>query len=317
MSGAEARLAAFVERRRRARGQGGAVLLAGLMVWTLTGGIIMAALLDMTTSSLLIAQRSSEQAQQLRAVDGALETAVTAIQIDPSGRVGLPDGKDTGGCAADLGGRDGALRYDDGLGNEVLVTATCWGSTKKSVPHEVTLTARPSGDGAAGTAQLEVVAAKGPGNDVRVLGWSLYPSTDEADGETGGGPPSTTTTTTAPTTTVAPTTSVPGTTTTAVPTTTTSTTSTTTTTTTPASDVTWSLQVTSEWQNGYCVNVTVTNTSNHSERWTVEVPIRGVIYAFWSARYTRSGDVITATGESWNATLRSGESTTFGWCTNF
>ncbi len=292
------------------------MLLAGLMVWTLTG-IVMAALLDMTTSSLLIAQRSSEQAQQLRAVDGALETAVAAIQIDPSGRVGLPDGKDTGGCAADLGDRDGALRFDDGLGNEVLVTSTCWGSTKKSVPHEVVLTARPTGPGAAGTATLEVVAAKGPGNDVRVLGWSLFPSADEADGETGGGPPSTTTTTTAPTTTtVAPTTSVPGSTTTTKPTTTT-TTSTTTTTTTPSSGVNWSMRVTSEWQSGYCVEVTVTNSSGHSERWTVQVPIKGVIYAFWSAQYTRSGDVITASGESWNAVLRSGESTTFGWCTNF
>jgi hypothetical protein len=316
MSPVERRLRTFIDRRRRAVGQSGAVLLAGLMVWTLTGGIVMAALLDMTTSSLLIAQRSSEQAQQLRAVDGALETAVAAIQIDPSGRVGLPDGKDSGGCAADLGDRDGAMRYDDGLGNEVLVTAACWGSTKKSVPHEVVLTARPTGPGAAGTAQLEVVAAKGPGNDVRVLGWSLFPTTDEAEGETGGGPSSTTTTTT--TTTVAPSTSLPGTTTTTRPTTTTSTTaSTTTTTTAPADGVGWTLKVTSEWQTGYCVNVTVTNSSNHSERWTVNVPIKGVIYSFWSAQYTRSGDVITASGESWNAVLRSGESTTFGWCTNY
>ena len=58
------------------------------------------------------------------------------------------------------------------------------------------------------------------------------------------------------------------------------------------------------------------NQGRSSQRWTVTVPVKGTIYSFWSGRYDRSGDSMSVTGESWNQTLRSGDSTSFGWCAN-
>jgi endoglucanase len=49
----------------------------------------------------------------------------------------------------------------------------------------------------------------------------------------------------------------------------------------------------------------------------VQVPVKGTIYVFWSAKYSRAGDTLTVSGESWNRSLKSGESTAFGWCSNF
>lgn len=283
--------------RVASRGQGGFVIIAGLVVWMLVGGVTMVALLSMTTSATRQASIGSLRAQQMRALDAALETAVAEIQIDPSGRVGLPTGSDDGSCQSGLGTTGEGLSYDDGMGNTVLVTATCWGSSKKSELHRVELSARVVGPDApermTATAELAVVAAKGPGNDVTVSSWNL--ATPQVL-------PGDTTTTTAP----------GGTTTTSTTTTTTPTT----TSTTPAG-VSWTSQVTSEWQSGYCVVVTVTNEGKSSEKWSVTVPIKGSIYAFWSAKYSRSGSSLTATGESWNQSLRSGESTSFGWCSNF
>lgn len=283
----------LVERLRRrvaARGQGGFVIIAGLAVWMLVGGVLMIALLDMTFSATRQASIGSLRSQQTRALDAALETAVAGIQIDPSGRVGLPTGKDDGGCASGLGPAGEGLTYDDGMDNTVLVTMACWGSTKKDEPHRVELTATMVGPGAPARmtagAELEVVAAKGPGNDVTILSWNLA-TPQVLPGDT--------------------------TTTTSVPTTSTSTT----TTTTPPVGITWSSKVFSEWQTGQCVDVTVTNGGGSSAEWSVTVPVKGTIYEFWSASYTRSGDELTASGLSWNRTLRSGESTSFGWCTNF
>ncbi len=275
------------------RGQGGFVLIAGLAVWLLVGGVAMIALLQMTISATTQARIQAEKAQQERAIDSALETAVTQIQIDPSGRIGQPTGKDDGSCDAALANSGADLVVDDGLGNSITVTASCWGSTKKGEVHQVVLDARVAGsDATVGSAELDVVKAKGPGNNVTVQSWSV------GDASAGGGS-DTTSTTTVPTSTSTSTTTTPA-----------------TTSTTPTG-VSWSSKVGSEWQSGYCVDVTVTNNNKNTEKWTVQVPVKGTIYAFWSAKYSRAGDTLTVTGESWNQSLKSGESTTFGWCSNF
>jgi septal ring-binding cell division protein DamX len=291
--------AMIVERWRHLRaergGQSGFVIMAGLAVWTLVGGLTMAALLSMTMLSTNLASSDDERAQQLRAIDGALETAVVAIQVDPSGRVGLPAGDGT--CVEPVGGEQG-MTYADGLGTTVVVSSTCTGSTDPDATHEVALTARVDDpDEVAllvGSAQLEVTPLVGPGNDVAVLSWSLT-----APRPTPDGPPSTTTPTT---------------------TTTTSTTTTTTTPTTTSSapaGVTWTSRVTSEWQSGYCVQVDVTNNARNTQKWSLQHSVKGSIYAFWNARYTRNGDLLSVEGEQWNQSLKSGESTNFGWCSNF
>jgi cellulase/cellobiase CelA1 len=288
----------FLSARRHAgRGQGGFVVITALAVWLLVGGAVMIALLNMTLSVSNQARLQAESAQEARSIDGALETAVTQIQIDPSGRIGQPTGKDDGSCEAGLTNSGDELVVDDGLGNSVAVTATCSGSTKKGETHQVDLTARLDGSTAvAGSAVLDVVKAKGPGNNVTVVSWSVGLAAADGGSDTTTTTPSSTTTTTVPITT--------------------STTTPTTTSTTPTG-VSWSSRVTSEWESGYCVEVTVTNKAKNTEKWTVQVPVKGTIYAFWSAKYTRSGDTLTVTGESWNQSLKSGESTTFGWCSNF
>lgn len=304
--------------RLRHRGQGGFAILTALAIWMMVSSVVMVALLGMTVSVTEQAQAQEEEAQQVRAVDGALETAVVVIQTDPSGKVAVPTGKDDG-CAAGLDHSGDALVLDDGLGDLVSVTAACSGPTDADAVHRVVLTADVfDEDGTpalAGRAELDVVKAKGPGSDVTVLTWAI--------GEAATKPLATTTTTT--TTTVKPTTTTTTTTTTVKPTTTTTTTTvkptttttTTTTTSVPSDGIVWSDRVTAEWQSGYCVEVTVSNTGKSSAKWTIQVPVKGTIYTSWSAKYTRSGNTLTAVGESWNATLKSGDSTTWGWCSNF
>lgn len=277
------------------RGQSGFALLAGMAVWALVGGVMMVALLGMTLSASTQADMGSARAQRLRAIDSALETAVAVIQMDPSGRIALPTGD--GGCAQPLGD-GGGLSYEDGTGNSVVVTATCDGSTEKGATREMRLTARVTEPASPrlllGSAQLEVTPLIGPGNEVTVVGWSL---TAPPDGDVDPGPTPTTTTTT----------------------TTTSTTTTTTPTTTSSvsNGVTWTSRVTSEWQSGYCVQVDVTNNARNTQKWSLQHSVKGTIYAFWNARYTRNGDTLSVEGEQWNQSLRSGESTNFGWCSNF
>lgn len=285
---------AAAARRHLARSQSGFAILAGLMVWMMLGGVLMVALLNMTMAANTQAINDATRAQQLRAVDAALETTVAAIQVDPSGRVGLPTGK--GGCEEQVGTPDG-LFYDDAEGNTVQVTASCYGSGDKQAERTVSLTARvvepTTSRLLVGSAQLSVTPLRGPGNEVTVLNWSLTAPPDDTDLDT---PPSTTTTTT-----IAPTT----------------TTTTPTTTSVVPSGVSWTSRVTAEWQSGYCVEVTVTNKGKSTQKWAVQVPVKGKIYTSWSAKYQRTGDVLDAVGEQWNQSLRSGESTQFGWCSNF
>lgn len=279
--------------RRRHRGQGGFAVMAGLMVWMLVGGVTMAALLNMTLSANQQAANDATRAQQLRAIDAALETTVVAIQVDPSGRVAAAAGD---GACVQQPGTDKGLFYDDDRGRTVQVTATCVGEVGEDESRTVSLTARivePATPSLlVGSARLLVEPLKGPGNEVTVLSWSLTSPPEDGD---------LTSTTSTTSTTVAPTT----------------TTSTPTTTSTTPTGVSWTSRVTSEWQSGYCVEVTVTNTNRNTEKWSVQVPVKGTIYAFWNAKQTRSGNTLTVVGEQWNQSLKSGESTTFGWCSNF
>lgn len=75
--------------------------------------------------------------------------------------------------------------------------------------------------------------------------------------------------------------------------------------------------VTSQWESGYCANVTVTNqqaqTINH---WTVVMDVgAATMNAQWQASFSQSGSTLTATNASNNGTLAPGAQTTFGFCT--
>ena len=109
-------------RLRAPRGQGGFVVITALAVWLLVGGAVMIALLNMTLSVSNQARLQAESAQQTRAVDGALETAIVQIQIDPSGRIGQPTGNDDGSCEAGLANPGDELEVDLSSGTVTNLT---------------------------------------------------------------------------------------------------------------------------------------------------------------------------------------------------
>ena len=282
-------------RRRGRRDQRGAALIAGLSVWLLVGGVVMAALLQMTLSASRVASIGVERAQEVRALDGALETAVVVVQTDPSGRRAMPSDDADGSCLSELGTANAGLAYDDSLGNTVTVTSSCSGPTEADEPRRVELTATlddpAAPDRMTATAVLEVVDVSGVGSEVTVLEWNLA-SPQVLPGDT-------TTTTAVPTTTTAPTTTTP------------------TTTSTIPGGITWEARVTAEWQSGMCVQVVVTNEGATNSEWKVAVDVKANVYTSWSGNFERSGDTLTVTGLSWNRELRPGASTNFGWCSSF
>jgi cellulase/cellobiase CelA1 len=73
---------------------------------------------------------------------------------------------------------------------------------------------------------------------------------------------------------------------------------------------------TSSWEDGYCVEVRVENTTAASADWRVRYALAGSIATLWSATADDQGDgVVVFTGEEdYNRRLAPGASTTFGTC---
>ncbi|MDA2953323.1 MAG: lytic polysaccharide monooxygenase, partial [Actinomycetota bacterium] len=85
---------------------------------------------------------------------------------------------------------------------------------------------------------------------------------------------------------------------------------------TPGTTLAVTQTVASDWGEGYCKDVRVTNNGSAAVTWTVPVPVEGMVSTLWSAK--AANDATTGTlqvrGESWNSTLAAGASTTFGYC---
>lgn len=72
---------------------------------------------------------------------------------------------------------------------------------------------------------------------------------------------------------------------------------------------------TSEWNSGFCETVEVKNLDSESVQWQVEFVSDGVIKNLWNANYTQDGNIkVVASGVSWNNTLSSNETASFGYC---
>ena len=77
--------------------------------------------------------------------------------------------------------------------------------------------------------------------------------------------------------------------------------------------------VNAEWNEGFCRNVTVTNTSSQDVIWNITAKIEGDIYTLWNANYTQDANtkVLTAKGVDWNSVAKAnGGSSEFGYCAN-
>ncbi len=70
----------------------------------------------------------------------------------------------------------------------------------------------------------------------------------------------------------------------------------------------------STWTTDFCVDATVTNTTDVPVVWEVRWTISGTITSIWNAEYRIEEDEHVFTGVEWNAELPAFESTTFGFC---
>ncbi|MEO1267605.1 MAG: cellulose binding domain-containing protein, partial [Myxococcota bacterium] len=72
----------------------------------------------------------------------------------------------------------------------------------------------------------------------------------------------------------------------------------------------------SRWPTGYCADVNVTNTTNADITWTINLDIQGSISDMWNAERDGDSGRITVRGVSWNSSLGSGQTASFGFCAN-
>lgn len=73
----------------------------------------------------------------------------------------------------------------------------------------------------------------------------------------------------------------------------------------------------SDWDAGYCVDVTVSNAGNTPLNWALQMPAEGQINNLWNARHERGADNsgnIRVSGQDWNQQLAAGGQTHFGYC---
>ncbi len=85
---------------------------------------------------------------------------------------------------------------------------------------------------------------------------------------------------------------------------------------TPGTNLAVTQTVASDWGEGYCKDVRVTNNGSVAVTWTVPVPVEGMVSTLWSAKAANGATTGTlqVSGESWNSTLAAGASTAFGYC---
>jgi hypothetical protein len=70
----------------------------------------------------------------------------------------------------------------------------------------------------------------------------------------------------------------------------------------------------SEWNEGYCADVTVLNVSDQSVVWSFIMPVEGEITTIWNATATEAQGGLEFKGVDWNKELAPGADTAFGFC---
>jgi hypothetical protein len=81
-----------------------------------------------------------------------------------------------------------------------------------------------------------------------------------------------------------------------------------------ASSCSAAYSVTSQWNTGFSVSITITNASPAVTAWTVQYTYQGNqrLTNGWSGTWSQSGETVTVTNASWNGSLPTGGSTTIG-----
>lgn len=74
----------------------------------------------------------------------------------------------------------------------------------------------------------------------------------------------------------------------------------------------------SRWNSGVCIDVIVTNNTETTIAWEIEVPLEGHLENIWNAEITQN--LVTSLvihGVDWNASLAPATTASFGYCTSF
>jgi len=74
------------------------------------------------------------------------------------------------------------------------------------------------------------------------------------------------------------------------------------------------VDIVSDWGDGYCADVYLTNTSQDPITWEIELDLDGVLSSHWSANVQENDGVGLFWGVDWNATINPSETTQFGFC---
>ncbi len=84
----------------------------------------------------------------------------------------------------------------------------------------------------------------------------------------------------------------------------------------PGGDLVTEVKIKSDWGNGYCADVIVTNNKESSIFWETKIQIEGQITSAWNAKWSQSGNAVTAKGDGGNIELAAGSSLQWGFCAN-
>jgi len=74
----------------------------------------------------------------------------------------------------------------------------------------------------------------------------------------------------------------------------------------------------SDWNSGFCEEVSVINNANEAKIWSVELSVAGDIYTLWNANYSYDSatQILSASGVAFNRSVSANSSVSFGYCAN-
>ncbi len=72
----------------------------------------------------------------------------------------------------------------------------------------------------------------------------------------------------------------------------------------------------SEWDSGFCANVSIYNPNSTKELWNISFNAGGLINNLWNANYSQNSATLitTASGVDWNKYVEANSNVTFGYC---
>ena len=84
---------------------------------------------------------------------------------------------------------------------------------------------------------------------------------------------------------------------------------------TDSSNLIMTKEITSNWDGGYCADITLSNNSDLKVKWNISTTLDGKIFELWSANYAQNSDLLlTASGVDYNEIIMPNSSIDFGYC---